>query len=140
MEEKQEENERKTFKSRKGTRDALTMKDLDEAVNTINDFAAKFRKATMAIKNLERAEGGAGASAKGGGLGGMFGGGGGDPFTGMMMGAVEQAVQAQATKIVEKKTARMDLSDSAVDVTDAEMAEARGGLESEAEEGEEVEE
>ncbi len=140
MEEKQNEKEKVKHKSRKETRSAMKMEDLEEAVNTINNFAAMFRKAKMAIKNLERAEGQAGASAKGGGLSGMFGGGGGDPFTGMMMGAVEQAVQQQATKLVEKKTAGMDLSTSAVDVSEEEIDEARGGLEGGTEEGEEVEE
>ncbi|MCK4329660.1 hypothetical protein KAX02_07435, partial [candidate division WOR-3 bacterium] len=105
MEEKQEVKEKVTHKSRIETRKNKTMDDLQSAVDTINDFATMFRKAKMAIKNLERAEGQPGASAKGGGLGGMFGGGGGDPFTSMMAGAMEQAVQAQATKIVEKKTA-----------------------------------
>jgi len=140
MEEKQKGEEKVRHKSRKETRNAMNMENLNEAVDTINSFAAMYRKATMAIKNLERAQGQAGASAKGGGMGGMFGGMGGDPFTGMMMGAVEQAVQAQATKLVEKKTAGMDLSTSAVDVSEEEMEEARGGLEGGTEEGEEVEE
>ena len=128
------------FKARREAKKQMNMEDLQNAVDTINGFAVMFRKAKMAIKNLERAEGQAGAPAKAGGAGGMFGGMGGDPFTSMMMGAVEQAVQAKATKIVDKKTAGMELPDSAVELTAEELAEAKGGLEGGSEEGEEVEE
>ena len=128
------------FKARREAKKQMNMEDLQNAVDTINGFAVMFRKAKMAIKNLERAEGQAGAPAKAGGAGGMFGGMGGDPFTSMMMGAVEQAVQAKATKIVEKKTAGMGEDEAVIDVSAEEMAEAKGGLEGGSEEGEEVEE
>ena len=128
------------FKARREAKKQMNMEDLQNAVDTINGFAVMFRKAKMAIKNLERAEGQGGAPAKAGGAGGMFGGMGGDPFTSMMMGAVEQAVQAKATKIVEKKTAGMGEDEAVIDVSAEEMAEAKGGLEGGSEEGEEVEE
>ena len=122
------------------SRKKLTLADLQKAVDTINTFSSMYLKATMAIKRLERTQGQTGAPAKGGGMAGMFGGAGNDPFTGMMMGAVEQAVQQQATKMVEKKTAGMELQGSAGGVTEEELAEAQGGLEGGTEEGEEVEE
>ena len=128
------------IKARREARRDVNMRDLEEAVNTINNFAAMYRKATMAVKNLERAQGKAGAPVKQGGLGGMFGGMGGDPFTSMMMGAVEQAVKQQATKLVEKKTAGMELPDSTVDLTAEEIAEAKEGLDGGTEEEEEDEE
>ena len=128
------------FKARREAKKQMNMEDLQNAVDTINGFAVMFRKAKMAIKNLERAEGQGGAPAKAGGMGGMFGGAGGDPFTSMMMGAVEQAVQTQATKIVEKKTAGMGGDNAVIDVSAEELAEAKGGLEGGSEEGEEVEE
>jgi len=140
MSEEHKEGEVGKLKARIEARKNLTLTDLQSAVNTINNFASMYRKATMAIKNLERAQGQAGAPAKAGGAGGMFGGMGGDPFTSMMMGAMEQAVQTQATKLVEKKTAGMELPDSAVGVTAEELAEAQGGLEGGSEEGEASEE
>ncbi|MCK4328209.1 hypothetical protein KAX02_00045 [candidate division WOR-3 bacterium] len=118
----------------------LTLADLQHAVDTINNFTSMYRKAKMAIKSLDKTEGQAGAAGRGGGMAGMFGGAGGDPFTGMMMGAVEEAVKAQAAKMVEKKTAGMTVSESAGGVTKEELAEAQGGLEGGSEEGEEVEE
>ena len=124
------------FKARREAKKHMNMEDLQNAVDTINGFAVMFRKAKMAIKNLERAEGQAGAPAKTGGMGGMFGGMGGDPFSSMMMGAMEQAVQAQATKIVEKKTAGMSEEGAVIDVSAEEMAEAQGGLDGGAKEEE----
>ena len=124
-------------KSRVDARDNMTMGDLQAAVNTINNFASMYRRATMAIKSLERAQGQAGIAGRGGGMGGMFGGASSDPFTSMMTGAIEQAVQQQATKLVEKKTAGTKLEDSAGGLTEEEMAEAQGGLEGGSEEEEE---
>lgn len=124
------------FRARREAKKQMNMEDLQNAVDTINGFAVMFRKAKMAIKNLERAEGQAGAPAKAGGMGGIFGGGGGDPFSNMMMGAMEQAVQTQATKIVEKKTAGMGGDEAVIDVSAEELAEAKGGLSGGAEEEE----
>lgn len=140
MSEEPKERKAGDLTARIEARKSLTLADLQKAVDTINNFSSMYRKATMAIKSLERAQGQTGTPAKGGGMAGMFGGAGSDPFTGMMMGAVEQAVQQQATKMVEKKTAGMELPNAAGEVTEEELAEAQGGLEGGTEEGEEVEE
>ena len=140
MEEKQEEKERETFKSRRDAKNSQTVVDLQDAVDTINNFATMYRKAAMAIKNLERAGGQASAAGRGAGVGGMFGGGSGDPFSSMMMGVVQEAVERKTTEIAAKKVEGMDLSSEGSDVSEEEMVEARGGLESEAEKGEESEE
>jgi len=83
---------------------SLTIADLQRAIDVINQFTSIYRRATLAVKSLERAQGLAGSSVRGSMLGGMAQ----DPFTAMMMPAIEQAVQEQARKIAEKKMERME--------------------------------
>ena len=109
----------------------LTIADLQRAIDVINQFTSIYRRATMAVKSLERAQGLAGSASKGSMLGGMAQ----DPFTAMMMPVIEQAVQEQTKKIVEKKMERMG-----VEIPDEEMQEAMEGLENETEETETEEE
>jgi len=109
----------------------LTIADLQRAIDVINQFTSIYRRATMAVKSLERAQGLAGSASKGSMLGGMAQ----DPFTAMMMPVIEQAVQEQTKKIGEKKMERMG-----VEIPDEEMQEAMEGLENETEETETEEE
>jgi len=110
---------------------SLTIADLQHAIDVINQFTSIYRRATLAVKSLERAQGLAGSSVKSSMLGGMAQ----DPFTAMMMPAIEQAVQEQARKIAEKKMERME-----AEIPDEEMREAMEGLEDETEETEAEEE
>ena len=109
----------------------LTIADLQRAIDVINQFTSIYRRASMAVKSLERAQGLAGSSLQNPMMRGMAQ----DPFTAMMMPAIEQAVQEQAKKIAEKKMERMG-----VEIPEEEMQEAMEGLEDETEETETKEE
>ncbi|RLI08036.1 hypothetical protein DRO24_01915 [Candidatus Bathyarchaeota archaeon] len=109
----------------------LTIADLQRAIDVINQFTSIYRRATMAVKSLERAQGLAGSNLKGSMLGGIAQ----DPFTAMMMPVMEQAIQEQAKKIVEKRMGKME-----AEIPDEEMQEAMEGLEDETEETETEEE
>jgi len=113
------------------TTTSLTIADLQRAIDVINQFTSIYRRATMAVKSLERAQGLAGSTLQGSGLRGMAQ----DPFTAMVMPMMEQAIQEQARKIAEKKMERME-----AEIPDEEMQEAMEGLEDETEETETEEE
>lgn len=137
MQQKQKPNtniknmEKPKVKPKVDTTDNLTIADLQHAIDVINQFTSIYRRATMAVKSLERAHGLAGSNLKSS----MFGGMAQDPFTAMMMPAIEQAVQEQAKKIAEKKMGRME-----TEIPEEEMQEAMEGLEDETEETETEEE
>ena len=109
----------------------LTIADLQRAIDVINQFTTIYRRASMAVKSLERAQGLAGSSPQNPMLRGMAQ----DPFTAMMMPVMEQAIQEQAKKIAEKRMGKMD-----AEIPDEEMQEAMEGLEDETEETETEEE
>ena len=109
----------------------LTIADLQRAIDVINQFTTIYRRATLAVKSLERAQGLAGSSLQNPMMRGMAQ----DPFTAMMMPAIEQAVQEQAKKIAEKRMGKMD-----AEIPDEEIQEAMEGLEDETEETETEEE
>jgi len=109
----------------------LTIADLQRAIDVINQFTTIYRRASMAVKSLERAQGLAGSSLQNPMLRGMAQ----DPFTAMMMPVMEQAIQEQAKKIAEKRMGKME-----AEIPDEEMQEAMEGLEDETEETETEEE
>ena len=109
----------------------LTIADLQRAIDVINQFTTIYRRATLAVKSLERAQGLAGSSLQNPMMRGMAQ----DPFTAMMMPAIEQAVQEQAKKIAEKRMGKME-----AEIPDEEIQEAMEGLEDETEETETEEE
>ena len=109
----------------------LTIADLQRAIDVINQFTTIYRRATLAVKSLERAQGLAGSSLQNPMMRGMAQ----DPFTAMMMPAIEQAVQEQAKKIAEKRMGKME-----AEIPDEEIQEAMEGLEDETEETETKEE
>ena len=109
----------------------LTIADLQRAIDVINQFTTIYRRASMAVKSLERAQGLAGSSLQNPMMRGMAQ----DPFTAMMMPVMEQAIQEQAKKIAEKRMGKME-----AEIPDEEMQEAMEGLEDETEETETEEE
>jgi len=109
----------------------LTIADLQRAIDVINEFTSIYRRASMAVKSLERAQGHASSTLQNPMLRGMAQ----DPFTAMMMPVMEQAIQEQAKKIAEKRMGKME-----AEIPDEEMQEAMEGLEHETEETETEEE
>lgn len=116
----------------------ITMRDLENAIHTINRFASLYRRAVSAIENLERAEslierriGGRGSFSQS--LGRFFGipshTAYNDPITAMLMEAVEQAVKEQAQKIVEKRAEKLSgVASVSVGEESEEVKEALEGL------------
>jgi len=118
----------------------ITLQELENAIQTINRFASYYRRAVAALENLERAERVASSRLQStGGLRSIFGvplsSSYSDPITAMLMGAMEQAVQEQARKIVEKRAKSLGLS--AEGEKSEEMEEAVSALESVSESGSE---
>jgi len=109
----------------------ITLQELENAIQTINRFASYYRRAVAALENLERAERFASSRIQGG-LKSVFGvplsSSYSDPITAMLMGAMEQAVQEQARKIVEKRAKSLGLS--AEGEKSEEMEEALSALDS----------
>jgi len=109
----------------------ITLQELENAIQTINRFASYYRRAVSALENLERAERFASSRIQGG-LKSVFGvplsSSYSDPITAMLMGAMEQAVQEQARKIVEKRAKSLGLS--AEGEKSEEMEEALSALDS----------
>ena len=109
----------------------ITLEELENAIQTINRFASYYRRAVAALENLERAERFASSRIQGG-LKSVFGiplsSSYSDPITAMLMGAMEQAVQEQARKIVEKRAKSLGLS--AEGEKSEEMEEALSALDS----------
>ena len=111
----------------------ITLQELENAIQTINRFASYYRRAVAALENLERAERFASSRLQStGGLKSVFGiplsSSYSDPITAMLMGAMEQAVQEQARKIVEKRAKSLGLS--AEGEKSEEMEEALSALDS----------
>lgn len=114
----------------------ITMRDLENAIHTINKFASLYRRAVSAIENLERAENlferrMGGRTFHSQSLGRFFGipssSSYNDPITTMLMEAVEQAVKEQAQKIVKKRAEKL-VSASEGESESEEVREALEGL------------
>ena len=108
---------------------ALTIADLENAINTINKFTALYGKASYALKKQERAKGMLERT-----MGGSK-----DPFTNLVMASMEQIMEKKATEIAEKRMGGVDLPAETEGVTIADMKEAMEGLEDVEEEEEEEE-
>jgi hypothetical protein len=108
---------------------AITITDLENAIDTINKFTGLYVKANYALKKQERAKG-------------MFErsmGGSKDPFTNLVMGSMEQIMEKKATEIAEKRMEKVKLPAGGERLSDEDMEEAMEGLSSDEKEEEEKE-
>jgi len=108
----------------------LTLQDLQNAVDVINEFSAMYQKAQYAVKKLAREQG------KYGGMTGR----GSDPITTMLFGSMEGMIERKMEEIAEKKARQFGITAGIESGAETkELAEAKSGLDVSEEEEEEEE-
>jgi hypothetical protein len=101
---------------------ALTLQDLQDAVEVINEFAKLYRKAQLSVKNLAKEQGK---------YGGMMGRGT-DPITALLFGSMEGVVQRKIEELADKKVRALTGGESVEEeVDESDLEEAKEGLEQE---------
>jgi len=108
----------------------LTLQDLQDAVDVINEFAAMYSKAQYSVKKLAKEQGR---------YGGMMGRGS-DPITTMLFGSMEGMIERKMEEIAEKKARQLGITAGIESGAETEeLAEAKSGLDGSEEEEEEEE-